>query len=553
MKFATSHLLDGVGVKAADHAGTDDSKFHVRLQQWEGRDAKELRTDCNFVSIHADIGLQIGGRQNLKFAWRKATLVSCLQQMNSFGGVRTLRKSFMTTPNSYSKESSGPWWSQLSGYHWFVFVVASLAWFFDCLDQRLFSLARIAALKELMPGTPMDKIQAMGKDVTALFLVGWGIGGMIFGALGDRYGRSRMLTITVLIYSVFTGLSFFSHYYWDFALFRFLTGVGVGGVFGLAVALIAETVPSGARAGALGTLQVLSTVGNVSASFINMGIDSLQKAGSIPQGHGWRYLFLVGAVPALLVIFIQKYLREPEPWLKLKAEGRLPTGNIFSPYVALLGDKTWRHNLIVGTVIASTGVIGLWAIGEYAVDLQDVVFKNHFLSQGVDPASVQAKVNDSKSLVFLLNMLGGAVGMSVFTWMCGAFGRRKSFVIGFSAALVVTALVYKFISTPTQAMWMMPLMGAVQLGTLAGFSIYLPELFPSRLRSTGVSFCYNLGRFAAAAGSLFSARLATDVFAKAGSPDNLRYSAIAMCSIFLIGIVAVLWAPETKGKPLPED
>ncbi|MFD0894893.1 MFS transporter [Luteolibacter ambystomatis] len=459
----------------------------------------------------------------------------------------------MTTSHTHSQDSSRPWWSQLSGYHWFVFVVASLAWFFDCLDQRLFSLARIPALKELMPGTSQSGIQAMGKDVTALFLVGWGIGGMVFGALGDRYGRSRMLTVTVLIYSLFTGLSFFSHYYWDFALFRFLTGVGVGGVFGLAVALIAETVPAGARAGALGTLQVLSTVGNISASFIKMGIDSLEKGGSIPPNHGWRYLFLVGAVPALLVIFIQKYLREPEPWLKLKAEGRLPAGSIFSPYVALLGDKKWRSNLIIGAVIASTGVIGLWAIGEYAVDLQDVVFKQHFLSLGVDPAQVAGKVSDAKNLAFLLNMLGGAVGMSVFTWMCGVLGRRKSFVIGFSAALVVTALVYKNVTTPTQAMWMMPLMGAVQLGPLAGFSIYLPELFPSRLRSTGISFCYNLGRFAAAAGSLFSARLATDVFAKSGVPDNLRYSAITMCAIFIVGIVAVIWAPETKGQPLPED
>lgn len=459
----------------------------------------------------------------------------------------------MSNPTLKSPDSSRGWWTQLSGYHWFVFLVASFAWFFDCLDQRLFSLARIPALEELMPGKSAAQIQSMGKEVTALFLVGWGIGGLIFGALGDRYGRARMLTITVLIYSVFTGLSFFSHYYWDFALFRFLTGIGVGGVFGLAVALIAETVPAGARAGALGTLQVLSTIGNISASFIKMGIDSLEKSGAIQNGHSWRWLFLVGAVPALLVIFIRKYLKEPEPWLKLKAEGRLPTGSIFSPYKALIADTRWRHNLIVGAVIASTGVVGLWAIGEYAVDLQKVIFKRHYEGLGLDVASVSAKVKESINLVFLLNMLGGAVGMAIFTWMCGVFGRRKSFVFGFSAALVVTALVYWKVNTPEQAMWMMPLMGAVQLGTLAGFSIYLPELFPSRLRSTGISFCYNLGRFAAAGGSFFSAKLATDVFNGAGTPDNLRYSAMAMCSIFLIGIVAVLWAPETKGKPLPED
>lgn len=150
-------------------------------------------------------------------------------------------------------------------------------------------------------------------------------------------------------------------------------------------------------------------------------------------------------------------------------------------------------------------------------------------------------------------MIGAALGMSGFTWLCGRLGRRTSFVIGFASALVVTALVYWKLETPEQAMWMMPLMGAVQLGTFAGFSIYLPELFPSRLRSTGVSFCYNLGRFAAAGGSFFSAALAKSVFGHFGSPLMQRYSAMAMCAIFLIGIIAVIWAPETKNKPLPEE
>src|SRR5688500_7089209 len=147
------------------------------------------------------------------------------------------------------EELSGPWWKHLTGYHWFVLLVASAAWFFDCLDQRLFSLARIPALSDLMGKPPGHAdVQAFGKTVTAWCLIGWGVGGMIFGALGDRYGRAKMLTLTILIYSSFTGLSYFSRGTFDFTVFRFLTGLGVGGVFGLAVALIAETVPSGARA-----------------------------------------------------------------------------------------------------------------------------------------------------------------------------------------------------------------------------------------------------------------------------------------------------------------
>lgn len=478
---------------------------------------------------------------------------SCLPDPPRHSGVGETQEHYPMA-NLSDNPQHRAWWTQLNGYHWFVMIVASLAWFFDCLDQRLFSLARNPALKSLMPeGSTPGEIQAMGKEVTALFLVGWGIGGMIFGALGDRFGRSKMLTITVLLYSVFTGLSFFSVHYWDFAIYRFLTGVGVGGVFGLAVALIAETVPDGARAGALGTLQVLSTIGNVSAAFIKMGIDSLEASGTISAGNGWRWLFLVGALPAFLVFFIRGYLKEPEPWLKLKREGRLPTGGILSPYMGLLRDKRWRHNLIVGAVIASTGVVGLWAIGEYAVDLQRIVFRKHFEAIGTPPAEIDKLMNAAVSKAYLLSMVGAALGMSAFTWICGKLGRRTAFVLGFSAAAFITALVYLKMNSPMDAYWMTPLMSGAQLGILAGFAIYLPELFPSRLRSTGTSFCYNLGRFAAAGGSFFSAALAQSAFGKFGSPLMERYSAVAMCSIYIIGILAVIWAPETKGKPLPED
>ncbi|KAB2646527.1 MAG: MFS transporter [Verrucomicrobia bacterium] len=450
--------------------------------------------------------------------------------------------------------SSTPWWRQLTGYHWFVFIVASSAWFFDCLDQRLFSLARIPALSSLMgqPGSAPE-VQAFGKVATAWFLIGWGVGGMIFGALGDRYGRAKMLTLTILIYSGFTGLTFFSVGTLDFTIYRFLTGLGVGGVFGLAVALIAETVPSGARVQSLGLLQVLSTVGNVTAGFIKLGIDSLEKSQNIAAGTGWRWMFLIGALPALLIIFTRKRLKEPEPWLRQKAEGHLAKGSILAPYVVLFRDVRWRRNIIVGALIASTGVVGLWAIAEFAPDLQKTVFQTHYEKAGFTVAQAKAKAADAISYAYLLNMAGAAAGMWIFTRMCHALGRRPAFVIGFSAALLVTAFVYWKMDSPQDAYWMMPLMGAVQLGPFAGFAIYLPELFPSRLRSTGISFCYNLGRFAAAAGSFFSSILTVKVFGGYLPPLPYRYSAIAMCSIFLIGIIAVAFAPETKGQPLPED
>jgi MFS family permease len=449
------------------------------------------------------------------------------------------------------------WTHGLTAYHWFVFLVASAAWFFDCLDQRLFTLARIPALTTLMPkDTPVGQIQAVGKEVTAVFLIGWGIGGLVFGALGDRYGRARMLTTTVLIYSIFTGLTYFSKYYWDFAICRFLTGLGVGGVFGLAVSLIAETLPDSSRTGALGMLQVLSTIGNIAAGLINSYIGSLQARDLIrPSGEGWRYMFLIGAVPALLVIATGTYLREPERWLRAKAEGKLPTGNIFGPYQGLLADSRWRRNLIIGALLASTGVVGLWAIGEYAPDLQRKVFESYFLEHSaspLSPAELKSKVTNAISLAYILNMLGAGAGMWAFTKVAQWYGRRPAFALGYTAALLSTLLVYYKMNSPWDAYWMMPLMGAAQLSVFAGFAIYLPELFPSQFRSTGTSFCYNLGRFAAAAGSLFSAKLATGVYGHFGSPLMERYSAMTMCAIFLVGLLTLPFAPETKDKPLPE-
>ena len=479
----------------------------------------------------------------------------------------------MSQESTHVHESTH-WARQLTPYHWFVFVIASAAWFFDCLDQRLFSLARISAIESLMTTTaaPPESatgvvatvkrwflhdgdVQAMGKDVTALFLIGWGIGGLIFGALGDRYGRAKMLTITVLIYSFCTGISYFSHTYWDFAIARFLTGVGVGGVFGLAVALIAETLPDGARSGALGWLQILSTVGNLSAGIVLTVIGALVAREVIAPENGWRWMFLVGALPALLVVFTMKFLREPEPWLRAKAEGRLPKGSILTPYRDLLRERRWRKNLIVGALISSAGVIGLWAIVEYAIDIQSKVFRIYFESEGMAAADIPAKIIEVKSLAYTLQMIGAAVGMWFMTKACIIFGRKPAFAVWYLGALLSTLYVFRYMSTPTDAYWMMPLMWFFSLGVFAGFAIYLPELFPSRLRSTGTSFCYNLGRFAAAAGSFFSAALATEVFgARYGfeSPLRERYAAMAMCVVFVIALATLPFAPETKDQPLPE-
>src|SRR6185437_13084407 len=184
------------------------------------------------------------------------------------------------------------------------------------------------------------------------------------------------------------------------------------------------------------------------SSVVFMGATALEKNKVIPMGQGWRYMFLVGAAPALMVVLTAKFLREPEPWLRLKEQGLLPKGGIFSPYTRLFQSRRWRRNLIIGALIASTGVVGLWAIGEYAVDLQTNIFGSYYAAKGLSPDKVATSVKDAKALAFLLNQIGAAIGMWLFTRVALAYGRRLAFFVGFSAALVTTVLVYWRMSTP---------------------------------------------------------------------------------------------------------
>ncbi|MCC6354935.1 MAG: MFS transporter, partial [Verrucomicrobiae bacterium] len=193
----------------------------------------------------------------------------------------------------------------MTRYHWFVLAVAALGWMFDCLDQQLFNIARVPAMRDLLATQDMGVVTRYGGYATAIFLAGWATGGLVFGVLGDRAGRAKTMVLTILLYSLCTGLSALSVGFWDFALYRFLTGLGVGGEWAVGVALLAEVMPPRARPYALGMLQALSTVGNVTAALISMGLGLLEQGGHIAGLDAWRIMFLLGALPAFLAIFMR--------------------------------------------------------------------------------------------------------------------------------------------------------------------------------------------------------------------------------------------------------
>jgi MFS family permease len=460
-----------------------------------------------------------------------------------------------------SETPSGPWYKSLNRYHWFVFVVASLGWLFDTMDQQLFNLARKPAVTELLRVPASDpSVAEYSGYTTSIFILGWAIGGLIFGILGDRIGRAKTMMLTILLYSAFTGLSALAGNIWWFSFFRFLTGLGVGGEFAVGVSLVAEVMPDHARPGALGLLQALSAVGNMMAAVIGIALAMFEMSGAI--GSTWRPMFLVGVVPALLAIPIFLKLEEPEKWKAAAALRAQQKRDGTAPRLGSIGElfshPRWRRNTIVGMLLAFSGVVGLWGIGVFSADLTRGIFRPHFegqartlgLSAEAARSFVDGRLTLWSAITLLLFNFGAFFGISTFSWVTQYTGRKPAFAVSFLLAMLATSFTFWNLKTFSEIFWMIPLMGFCQLTLFGGYAIYFPELFPTRLRSTGTSFCYNVGRLVAALGPSSLGLLTKNVFG--GYPEPMRYAGVAMCSVFLIGLLALPFAPETKGQPLPE-
>ena len=553
------------------------------------------------------------------------------------------------------------WYSGLTGYQWLVFAVCTMGWSFDCLDQQLFALARKPAIADLA-NVPEDAsiVGEYGGWATSIMLIGWATGGIFFGIMGDKIGRVKTMFWTILAYSLFTGLCGAATSVWMFILFRFLTGLGVGGQFAVGVALLAETMPDHARSRALGLLQVFASVGNILAAFIAIGLAHLTAIGVLP-GSTWRWMFLIGVFPALLSVVVIRYLREPDAWKTAtqSKEDKAKAGSLRE----LFGTPRWRYNVIIGMLLASVGVIGLWGIGFFSIDLNrticrkwaqqeelkegDISLDHQFIGSVIaDPIRLdqaaqtvklkcllaedmknnypqilynaalelrEANKNGPKSeltrenvaqhledngglsdetlsgcsaylaaataaqtesfdatveaitarqtridetvsrwgsITSMLFNLGACFGIYAFAVVAERLGRRPTFTIFFTAAFFSTLVAFLCMKKPTDILWMVPLMGFFQLALFGGYTIYFPELFPTHLRSTAVSFCYNIGRYVAAFGPAIFGLLTHRVFNAYDEP--MRYAGALMCGVFILGIVFTWMAPETKGQPLPE-
>jgi MFS family permease len=415
-------------------------------------------------------------------------------------------------------------WHQLSGYQWLVLVVAWLGWVFDSMDATIYALVMTPALKELLgKASSPGSIGWYGGVIFAIFVVGWALGGILFGVAADYIGRARTLVITILVYAVFTALAGLSHSWWELALYRFLTALGIGGEWAAGATLVAEVWPESLRVKGAGLLQSAWGAGYFLAAAVYL----------LLSAHSWRVMFFVGLAPALIAFLARLKVREPDRWVAARRSDQtealqpLTLGQLFRPRV--------RRDTLVGTALAFVAVFGLWG----ATTWTPTLIHELLAPRGLDPVSTVRLVSYA---TMSLNV-GAIVGYLSFAPLAECWGRRGAFLamlLGSAIALPTTFLLPSSYST---AILLLPVLGFFSNGIFSGFPIYLPELFPTRIRATGAGFCFNAGRVLAAAGPFLTGTLVAylGTFARAASSVAL---------IYLLGIIVLLFARETKGKTI---
>ena len=447
-------------------------------------------------------------------------------------------------------------------------LAAFLGWMFDGLEMGLFPLVARPALMELMGDEASTKIGSWMAWITAGFLVGAACGGILFGWLGDRIGRVRAMVWSVLTYAIFSGLCGFAESPLQLAGLRFIAALGMGGEWSLGVALVMEVWPSKARPMLAGLIGAASNVGFLLIAVVGLGLsqfigaaaDALRSSGMSEDWvtkligadqSGWRLLMFIGAAPALLTVFVRMFVPESQLWEHASQHApKTRVRDIFKPEVI-------RHT-ILGTCLAGMALIGTWA------SIQWVTPWANKLAAGTEWAG---RASSTTQISLAIGAIIGTLGAAFFAeW----FSRRKSYFVLCLASLIVCGYLFRsplnfeltsgwlnqvdpqhaFFGGERAFNWQFVLVAGLAGCMTASFygwlPLYLPELFPTRIRATGQGFAFNFGRVLAAVGALQGGRL-LDFFHE----DYARMCGI-MSLVYLAGMVLIWFCPETKGRPLPE-
>ena len=400
-------------------------------------------------------------------------------------------------------------------------AAAFLGWMFDGMEMGIFPLVARPALQEMQAVQGiLDEsfVQRWMGIITALFLVGAALGGLIFGWLGDRVGRVRAMTWSILFYSGFTGLCYFAATPMQLGTLRFLAALGMGGEWALGVALVMECWPESKRPLMAGLIGASANLGYCFIAVIGIAFPITQDS--------WRWVMMVGAAPALLTFLIRLFVPESEKWKAARRTDAVsPAVEIFSPAL--------RRQTLLAIAFASVALVVTWGIVQWIPLWADQ------MTGGKQP-TVKAWTQFSQSS-------GAALGCLLAALLGGVLGRRLSYFLLCLASLAVTQVLFRTFHEVNTAFFITVfLTGACTASFYGWLPLYLPEIFPTRVRATGQGLAFNFGRILAAVGAWQMPALMTlfdKSYPRAGETIVL---------VYLVGMVLIWFAPETRNKPLPE-
>jgi MFS family permease len=411
---------------------------------------------------------------------------------------------------------------------WGALVSACAAWMFDAMDLQIFTLVLFPSVSDLVGTADPGIVAYTGGIIVGSKLLALGLGGIAFGIAADRIGRAKTMIVTVMIYSVFTGLSGLAQNWWQLAILQALAGIGIGGEWAAGAALVAETWPERTRARALVVMQMCFAAGFVLAAAINLVIGPI----------GWRYVFAAGAAPALITLFVRLFVREPQRWIAARDQRRSAAlagaaDNPFATFFSLFAPGI-RRRTIVGLLVAASMMIGAFG----GTTLLPVWVRSLV---GADPRLAVTVT----SQCFMLINVGGVLGYLALIWSNDAIGRRWSYFLMALGCAVANLFMFTQIGTVSGLLWFAPIYGFFVVGGFGTFAVYLPELFPTRNRATGQGFCWNAARIITAAGPVATGAI---VSALGSAPA----AGATVTAIYLIGLITIWIGPETRGIPLQD-
>jgi MFS family permease len=434
---------------------------------------------------------------------------------------------------------------RLTRYQWTVFLAAWLGWGFDIFDGLLFNFVAPNAIPTLL-GLPIGGPEAKAAlpywngILNSLLLLGWAAGGVLFGPICDRFGRKRVLMMTMVLYAIGTASCAFVTEMWQLVIFRIVASLGIGGEWAAGSAMVAEVVPEDQRVEAGALLYTSAPFGLFLATFVNAEVAGQWFAHD--PAASWRYVLLFGLIPAAVAFIVRFFVREPERWATATANATpARLREIFAP-----GIRARTVSALIVTVVA---LITWWTCNAFLQSLVNSLAGVEAAARSLDPAATGALKQQWIKVATNWFNWGGLIGTLLTIPVARYFGRRRLYAIYFAASAVAVMAAFGLDMPSETRLTFWFFIGLTVFGVFGSFPFYLPELFPTRLRSTGSGFCYNIGRVVTAGGVFAVGAIAQQA---KGDP------AIILKTLFMIGFVPVVgllllrWVIETRGQRMPD-